>query len=45
MDTNIYRMGGQTERARGGGGFSSLVTKKQKGKITLSFASPEKDFF
>jgi hypothetical protein len=25
--------------------FSSLMKQKKKGKITLSFASPEKEFF
>jgi hypothetical protein len=36
-------MGGWRERARGGCGFSSLM-KQKRGKITLSFTSPEKDF-
>jgi len=38
------RMGGRRERVRRRGGFSSYEAKK-KGKIALSFASPEKEFF
>jgi hypothetical protein len=37
-------IGGRKERARGGCGFSSLMKEKKKGKIMLSFTSPEKDF-
>jgi hypothetical protein len=38
-------MGGRRERVRRRGGFSSLMKQKKKGKIALSFASPEKEFF
>jgi hypothetical protein len=38
-------MGGRRERARRRGGFSSLMKQKKRGKIALSFASPEKEFF
>jgi hypothetical protein len=36
---------GGWERIRRGDGFSSFMEPKIKGKIALSFASPEKDFF
>jgi len=38
-------MGGRRVRVRGEYRFSSLVKQKKKRKITLSFTSPEKDFF
>jgi hypothetical protein len=33
------------EKVRGEYGFSSLVKQNEKGKIALSFASPEKELF
>jgi hypothetical protein len=41
-------MGGQVGGRmdiRGEYGFSSLMEQKKKGKTTLSFAPPEKEFF
>ena len=38
-------IGGEREKVRGEYRFSSLVKRKKKRKITLSFTSPEKDFF
>jgi hypothetical protein len=38
-------IGGRREKVRGECGFSSLMKQKKKLKFTLSFASPEKEFF
>ncbi len=38
-------MGGRRVRARGEYRLSSLVKYKKKGILTLSFTSPEKNFF
>jgi hypothetical protein len=38
-------MGGWRERQGGDAGLALLWSKKKKGKITLSFTSPEKEFF
>ena len=36
---------GIREKVRGGCGFGSLMKQKKRGKITLSFTSPEKEIF
>jgi hypothetical protein len=36
---------GMREKVRGVYGFSSLMKQKKKLKITLSFASPEKEIY
>ena len=43
-NTLLIRRGGQRERVRGEYRFSSLMKQKKKGKIALSFASPEQEF-
>ena len=41
MGERYGRIGGRREQVRGEYRFSSLVEQKKRGKITLSFTSPE----
>jgi hypothetical protein len=42
-DAGLSSRASVTRKARGGCGFSSLMKQKKRGKITLSFTSPEKE--